>query len=205
MRGFRMIRVALPYGRASDTKGESTDSPFNFLVRMRGLEPPRCHHHRLLRPARLPVPPHPRTEPDLTNAFVGCQATSLSIDDIRAITPMCAPLTSLGTIRIVPAPPPGIIVVAVTVRVSVAIHAAIPRSRIRNLIILISITPIYPDVGLLRNSKYCGIDLRVHGWTATVPAPIARIVAVHELGALLIKIGPSAPAISPSLRISRYR
>src|SRR5262249_37305370 len=27
---------------------------------MRGLEPPRCHHHRLLRPARLPVPPHPR-------------------------------------------------------------------------------------------------------------------------------------------------
>jgi hypothetical protein len=29
------------------------------LVRMRGLEPPRCHHHRLLRPARLPVPPHP--------------------------------------------------------------------------------------------------------------------------------------------------
>src|ERR1041384_707425 len=32
------------------------------MVRMRGLEPPRCHHHRLLRPARLPVPPHPRTE-----------------------------------------------------------------------------------------------------------------------------------------------
>ena len=30
------------------------------MVRMRGLEPPRCHHHRLLRPARLPVPPHPR-------------------------------------------------------------------------------------------------------------------------------------------------
>ena len=27
---------------------------------MRGIEPPRCHHHRLLRPARLPVPPHPR-------------------------------------------------------------------------------------------------------------------------------------------------
>ena len=38
------------------------------LVGMRGLEPPRCHHHRLLRPARLPVPPHPRAngiyEPD---------------------------------------------------------------------------------------------------------------------------------------------
>src|SRR5882762_3118526 len=31
-----------------------------IMVGMRGLEPPRCHHHRLLRPARLPVPPHPR-------------------------------------------------------------------------------------------------------------------------------------------------
>src|SRR5207302_8308575 len=41
---------------------------FHFVVRMRGLEPPRCHHHRLLRPARLPVPPHPRTESDLTDA-----------------------------------------------------------------------------------------------------------------------------------------
>src|SRR6266404_425002 len=42
--------------------------PSNVMVRMRGLEPPRCHHHRLLRPARLPVPPHPREiriyEPD---------------------------------------------------------------------------------------------------------------------------------------------
>src|SRR5918993_5334769 len=28
-------------------------------MRMSGIEPPRCHHHRLLRPARLPVPPHP--------------------------------------------------------------------------------------------------------------------------------------------------
>src|SRR6185369_7997613 len=38
-----------------------TDSPYLILlVRMRGLEPPRCHHHRLLRPARLPVPPHPQ-------------------------------------------------------------------------------------------------------------------------------------------------
>src|SRR5262249_18338954 len=30
-----------------------------ILVRMRGLEPPRVLPHRLLRPARLPVPPHP--------------------------------------------------------------------------------------------------------------------------------------------------
>ena len=35
---------------------------------MRGLEPPRCHHHRLLRPARLPVPPHPQDAGSVINA-----------------------------------------------------------------------------------------------------------------------------------------
>ncbi len=45
-----------------------------LLVRMRGLEPPRCHHHRLLRPARLPVPPHPReTNGHYANASKECQ------------------------------------------------------------------------------------------------------------------------------------
>src|SRR5687767_5222142 len=45
-----------------------------LLVRMRGLEPPRCHHHRLLRPARLPVPPHPHeTIPHYANASKECQ------------------------------------------------------------------------------------------------------------------------------------
>jgi hypothetical protein len=44
------------------------------LVRMRGLEPPRCHHHRLLRPARLPVPPHPQgTGCNYANGFRRCQ------------------------------------------------------------------------------------------------------------------------------------
>jgi hypothetical protein len=44
------------------------------LVRMRGLEPPRCHHHRLLRPARLPVPPHPQgTGCHYANGFRRCQ------------------------------------------------------------------------------------------------------------------------------------
>src|SRR5882762_9375778 len=43
----------------ANKKGEPCGSP-KIMVGMRGLEPPRCHHHRLLRPARLPVPPHPR-------------------------------------------------------------------------------------------------------------------------------------------------
>ena len=49
-----------------------------LLVRMRGLEPPRCHHHRLLRPARLPVPPHPQRhgESHYANAFRECQEGS---------------------------------------------------------------------------------------------------------------------------------
>jgi pyridoxal phosphate enzyme (YggS family) len=37
------------------------------LVRTNGIEPSRCHHHRLLRPARLPVPPRPRRNFDNTN------------------------------------------------------------------------------------------------------------------------------------------
>src|SRR5713101_2218024 len=55
-----LTRVVLT--RSCQQKGRvptCRDSP-KKLVGMRGLEPPRCHHHRLLRPARLPVPPHPR-------------------------------------------------------------------------------------------------------------------------------------------------
>lgn len=32
------------------------------LVRMSGIEPPRSLDHGLLRPARLPIPPHPQCE-----------------------------------------------------------------------------------------------------------------------------------------------
>gem|GEM_PF-4326948 len=31
---------------------------------MRGVEPPRAEAHRHLKPARLPIPPHPRSEGD---------------------------------------------------------------------------------------------------------------------------------------------
>ena len=30
------------------------------MVRLSGLEPPRCRHHRYLKPARLPIPPQPQ-------------------------------------------------------------------------------------------------------------------------------------------------
>lgn len=35
---------------------------FIQLMRMRGFEPPRPKGHRHLKPARLPVPPHPRSK-----------------------------------------------------------------------------------------------------------------------------------------------
>ena len=60
---------------------------------MRGLEPPRCHHHRLLRPARLPVPPHPQRygESHYANAFRECQeglpATPIAVVIAVAATP----------------------------------------------------------------------------------------------------------------------
>src|SRR6188474_1453144 len=77
-----------------------------LLVRMRGLEPPRCHHHRLLRPARLPVPPHPRTDSDLTNASVECQATTLSIDDVSTVVSTNAAVASFGIISTASPTPP---------------------------------------------------------------------------------------------------
>src|SRR5712692_4474912 len=50
----------LSLGFSCKAKGRATEARPKIMVGMRGLEPPRCHHHRLLRPARLPVPPHPR-------------------------------------------------------------------------------------------------------------------------------------------------
>lgn len=65
------------------------------MVRMEGLEPSRCCHHRLLRPARIPIPPHshgehaasynispPLPTPDLLNFRGVCYTASY----MRALT-----------------------------------------------------------------------------------------------------------------------
>ena len=59
--------------RATKNEPSEKGSPgyLETMVRMRGLEPPRCHHHRLLRPARLPVPPHPHAVNSLCEATEG--------------------------------------------------------------------------------------------------------------------------------------
>ena len=48
-------------------------------MRMSGFEPPRYHYHRLLRPARLPVSPHPLINwirLNITDVAETCQAAS---------------------------------------------------------------------------------------------------------------------------------
>jgi len=57
---------------------------------MRGLEPPRCRHHRLLRPARLPVPPHPHVEIHYANGLRQCQESTMSGRE-RAPSPATPP------------------------------------------------------------------------------------------------------------------
>src|SRR5438309_462220 len=141
------------------------------MVRMRGLEPPRCHHHRLLRPARLPVPPHPRTDVDLTNASVGCQAGFRL--NLWTSAPASAHFVSFETIE------PSFSAFAkklIAIKVSIATidnHAAAgndddsaiipPDSAIAETEIVISESA--PDT----NSS----------WPAAVQAAIARVVTVH--------------------------
>lgn len=45
-----------------------------YLVPRAGIEPARCHHHRILNPARLPVPP-PRQRSDIISRLdLKCQS-----------------------------------------------------------------------------------------------------------------------------------
>ncbi len=49
---------------------------FEALMRKVGLEPTRCCHHRHLKPARLPIPPLPRT----ANGFLSVNGDYITID-----------------------------------------------------------------------------------------------------------------------------
>ena len=56
------------------------DSP----LRMRGVEPPRPEGHRHLKPARLPIPPHPQGSPFCV-LFAGWGPTDTSINGFRRL------------------------------------------------------------------------------------------------------------------------
>ena len=192
-------------GHLLNKKASHSTRLSHSMVRMRGLEPPRCHHHRLLRPARLPVPPHPRTDFHSTNAFVGCQATTFSrsgfVDrhDVRAgceSRPNQFPLAG------------------------VARQWSRPYQRCdwSGDVSTEDTKPDCPDwcrvggdcvngidVRLSWHWKYDGVDSRIDGWSAAVPTTIASVVAVYELGALLIHIRCHAFAVAASLCIRNYR
>ncbi len=52
----RLVRP--PIGAVSGAKRREIEE----MVRVVGIEPTLCHQNRILSPARLPVPPHPRRE-----------------------------------------------------------------------------------------------------------------------------------------------
>ena len=145
------------------------DSPFDFMVRMRGLEPPRCHHHRLLRPARLPVPPHPRTETHYTNRglTVSRKAAGFQLRSGRKLVPdlIRTPVSAISPIHVrvsaiceMTSSP--IIVGAVG---TIAIADAVPKDAVPSIV-------------------------RISSRSAIVPPPITRIMTVHKLCALLIEV-----------------
>ena len=62
--------IQLSYGRTF-----INNEPSVRMVGMKGLEPLRCYHQRILSPLRLPVPPHPhnwRFLPDLNRWSQSC-------------------------------------------------------------------------------------------------------------------------------------
>ena len=97
------------------------------MVRMRGLEPPRCHHHRLLRPARLPVPPHPRDSSNIRTRSRGVNSLPEPNSYPRSIVtpgPIIPVITIIITISRVG---PGVRVPVCKVRLRVSIRVVLIR------------------------------------------------------------------------------
>ena len=76
--GKRLRELHMRHHFQDDTRGFGVSAPWWDYVfgtplrgaaamRMRGLEPPRPEGHRHLKPARLPIPPHPRGRPSLAS------------------------------------------------------------------------------------------------------------------------------------------
>ena len=147
------------------------------MVRMRGLEPPRCHHHRLLRPARLPVPPHPRTGTHYTN-----RASTVSRNAAR---PNCGARIKIVSVLV---SPPVSSSSPIDIRVSAIGCVSSPPIIVR-VIGTIAIADAVPK-------DTVSAIVRVSSRSATVPPPITRVMAVYKLGALLVPIRSASAAIA---------
>ena len=149
----------------------------------------------------------------LTNAFVGCQATTISVDNIITIGSMNAPVASLGIICIAsPIPPPAVLIgrigiigaIAAASRgtglivivVIVSPYLAISRRRIVDLVVLPTAAAIRIQNRRLVNRNYC----RVNCGSATVPATVASIVAIDKFRAFLVEVRPLSSTIPAPLR-----
>ena len=140
------------------------------MVRMRGLEPPRCHHHRLLRPARLPVPPHPHGGSHYANGLGVCQESVMLADNSTLIDHASTNSPAAITEEVFPR------VATSPVAQYVIVENSITASRTRSQDITYSVTP----------------------WSATVPTSFAGVVAIYELGALLVAVRQPYRASRPT-------
>ena len=151
------------------------------MVRMRGLEPPRCHHHRLLRPARLPVPPHPRMETHYTN-----RASMVSRNAVASIAARRSNnLSLLVSTPVTPISP-------IHIRVS-------PISEVASLPIVVCAVTITVADAVATVHKQTISSKVISPGPATVPTTITRVMAVHKLCAFLIQIGSTSPSSTSPL------
>ena len=166
---------------------------------MRGLEPPRCHHHRLLRPARLPVPPHPLTRIHYANGLGHCQE-SISYGDrydntkpgaIPTGSPIpgahgryssrfciCLP-TCISQPQLVAAIAP-----------IIAIHSSITNNE-----------PVIVEIPMTTGTKAVApgnISYASSARSTSVPASISGVVAVYKLAALIILVAENPTAAMTS-------
>ena len=132
------------------------------LVRMRGLEPPRCLHHRLLRPARLPVPPHPQKWGTSLCECLSRVSRMQRTEAAYKANPRAANQTSVSPMI----PPTPVTVVVVAPAVS-------------PIVIVVSISPSAPGVTI--------VPLPTISRASTVHTPITRIMTIHKLIAFFAK------------------
>ena len=163
------------------------------MVGMRGLEPPRCRHHRLLRPARLPVPPHPRAvriyEPDHGVSRHDSLQLSQSNSDTKP-----AAAVALAV--------PGFVITISRIRPGVGVLISEVRLRIPIRVILVCVVRLRCAVRIVLAAVIVlGIAVRV--------GPITEPALVSHIGPRLIVIDDHPAAMrssrASSLTESSYR
>ena len=160
---------------------------------MRGLEPPRCHHHRLLRPARLPVPPHPLINgvAIMRMRFRQCQEGPLAGLALSVSGSKCEPheRTSGRDLSFIkPREMFSLLIPSSTSHIkSITRDSTVTVSSIATNVLVWGVIPLpktQPPTG-----------------TSIIPAPIASIMTVHKLATL---VAPSPIPVAMTTALSRH-